>query len=382
MAADGEERVLITAQQIVRSLGTTDTAMTDDMLQILSKFDHRFSSMNDKPKKLELSTSHEVDRTATDEDLQQSKSSRPSSRGAGSSKMIESRLDHVEDVVVRWHMGYSERAKQQRIFECPEEEASTYLEAVDEVQNLLDQLSVQNKEEQQPATLERAHNVIQLAMERLEEEFRHLLAQNSRSVDPDWLFDSMAVAGSFRSSFGDDHHHTVDDAAAASEISSSGEEDAAGDEDEDVLPVARPREIVPTTVDLVHPEVVMDLSNIAQRMIAANHQLECCQVYVNCRKAVLEDSLYGLGVEKLSIEEVQKMPWDILEDTVRKWIQAMKVGALVLFASEKLLCEQVSLIISHTDSLSLLASTRPNANNHISADSLSVTPSFATQSLL
>jgi hypothetical protein len=41
-------------------------------------------------------------------------------------------------------------------------------------------------------------------------------------VDPDWLFDSMVVAGLFRSSFNDDHHHTVDDAAAASEISSFG----------------------------------------------------------------------------------------------------------------------------------------------------------------
>jgi hypothetical protein len=60
----------------------------------------------------------------------------------------------------------------------------------------------------------------------------------------------------------------------------------------------------------------------------------------------------------------------------------MKVGALVLFVSEKLLCEQVSLIISHTNSLSFFASTRPNANNHISADSLSVTPNFVTQSLL
>jgi hypothetical protein len=111
---------------------------------------------------------------------------------------------------------------------------------------------MQNKEEeQQPATLERAQNVIQLAMERLEEEFCHLLAQNSRYVDPNWLFDSMAVAGSFRSSFNDDHHYIVDDTAAASKISSSREEDAAGDEDENVLPVARPREIVPTTVDLI-----------------------------------------------------------------------------------------------------------------------------------
>jgi hypothetical protein len=88
-------------------------------------------------------------------------------------------------------------------------------------------------------------------MERLEEEFCHLLAQNSRYVDPNWLFDSMAAAGSFRSSFNDDHHHTVDDAAVVSKISSSGEEDAVGDEDENVFLVARPREIVPTTVDLI-----------------------------------------------------------------------------------------------------------------------------------
>ncbi len=120
----------------MRSLGTTDTAMTDDMLQILSNFDHRFSSMNDKPKKLEFSNSHEVGTTATDEDLQ-SKRSQPSSWGVGSSKMIELRFDHAEDVVVQWHLRYLERAKQ-RIFECPEEEASTYLEVVDEVQNLMD----------------------------------------------------------------------------------------------------------------------------------------------------------------------------------------------------------------------------------------------------
>jgi hypothetical protein len=61
----------------------------------------------------------------------------------------------------------------------------------------------------------------------------------------------MAVVGLFRSSFNDDHHHTVDDATTASDLSSSGEEDAARDEDEDVFPVARPRKVVPTTVDLI-----------------------------------------------------------------------------------------------------------------------------------
>jgi exocyst complex protein 7 len=346
-APDGEERVLMTAQHIVRSLGTTDT-MTDDMLQILSKFDHRFSSMNDMNKKQESTSSQDSDyyeaaAAAAESQQLQNHSRRPSSSNVsrnntttGSAKLRESRLDAAEDVVVRWDMGYSEQAKQQMIFECPEEEAAAYLEAVDEVQYMLDSLFLQNRE---PETQARAQNLLQLAMERLQEEFRHLLLENSRSVDPDWLFDSLAAAeaagsSSFQHSF-DDH----DDAIAAEE--SSGDDNA----DEDVAPVATPAALVQqtttTVVDLVHPDVVLDLGNIAQRMIAAKYQNECCQLYVNSRKTVLEESLYGLGVEKLSIDEVQKMPWETLEDKIKKWIQAMKVGVKVLFASEKLLCDQV-----------------------------------------
>jgi len=346
-APDGEERVLMTAQHIVRSLGTTDT-MTDDMLQILSKFDHRFSSMNDMNKKQESTSSQDSDyyeaaAAAAESQQLQNHSRRPSSSNVsrnntttGSAKLRESRLDAAEDVVVRWDMGYSEQAKQQMIFECPEEEAAAYLEAVDEVQYMLDSLFLQNRE---PETQARAQNLLQLAMERLQEEFRHLLLENSRSVDPDWLFDSLAAAeaagsSSFQHSL-DDH----DDAIAAEE--SSGDDNA----DEDVAPVATPAALVQqtttTVVDLVHPDVVLDLGNIAQRMIAAKYQNECCQLYVNSRKTVLEESLYGLGVEKLSIDEVQKMPWETLEDKIKKWIQAMKVGVKVLFASEKLLCDQV-----------------------------------------
>ncbi|CAK9222823.1 unnamed protein product [Sphagnum troendelagicum] len=99
--------------------------------------------------------------------------------------MIESRFDHAEDMVVRWHLGYSERASN-----------------------------------------------------------RGFLSARKRRLPLIWKRWT-------RSYFNDDHHHTVDDAAAASEISSSSEEDAAGDEDEDVHPVARPREIVSTTVDLI-----------------------------------------------------------------------------------------------------------------------------------
>ncbi|CAK9217495.1 unnamed protein product [Sphagnum jensenii] len=307
---DGEQRVLMTAEHIVRSLGTTDT-MTDDMLQILSKFDHRFSIMHDKKKKNAMAN--------------------------------ESSLDHAEDVIRRWDMRYSEQARQQMIFECPEEEASTYLEAVDEVQKVLDSLSVvqqqqNSRDPETTTTLERAHNLIELAMGRLQEEFRHLLVKNSRSVEPETLFDSLA-AGSFQSSLEEGENDAADDAQEDAEArESSGEEDNA---DEDVLPVARPAPLVQTTMDLVPPDVAIDLASIAQRMIAAKYQSECCMVYVNSRKTALEESLSGLWVEKLSIDEVQRMPWAAQEDKIRKWIQAMKVGVKVLLASEKLLCDQV-----------------------------------------
>jgi exocyst complex protein 7 len=361
---DGEQRVLMTAERIVRSLGTTDS-MTDDMLQILSKFDHRFSIMNDKKKKSESTSSQDSDEAAAEYQQQQqprrsssssSNSRRPSnvSRNTtvGSAMANESSLDHAEDVIGRWDMRYSEQARQQMIFECPEEEASTYLEAVDEVQKVLDSLSVvqqqQNSRDSEPtiATLERAQNLIELAMGRLQEEFRHLLVKNSRSVEPESLFDSLA-AGSFQSSLDEGEN----DAEARE---SSGEEDNA---DEDVLPVARPAPLVQTTMDLVPPDVAIDLASIAQRMIAAKYQSECCKVYVNSRKPALEESLSGLWVEKLSIDEVQRMPWAAQEDKIRKWIQAMKVGVKVLFASEKLLCDQVPLSVSLSNHVSFLSCT-------------------------
>ncbi len=104
-------------------------------------------------------------------------------------------------------------------------------------------------------------------------------------MDPNWLFDSMAVAGSFRSSFNDDHHHTVDDAAATSKIGSSGEEDAAGDEDEDVLPVARPREIVPTTMDLISSrERERELSVIVCLGVSNSRVFFLCICFLSVRR--------------------------------------------------------------------------------------------------
>lgn len=325
-ASNGEARVLLTAHHIVKALGTTDT-MTDDMIQILSKFDHRFSSMNDKKldRKVKSTSPQESD---IEPDYhpppQSSRLSSTVSRNSSQARANQFALDAAETVVEQWDMGCTEQASQRWIFECPHEEAETYFDAVDEALTLLESLRSSNRD---PGSLDRAQNILQRAMTRLEDELRHMLERYSEPVDPDWLLDSL-LAGSFK----DPLDEVVDP-----ESDSSEEDDADGED----VPVARPVEEYQTTVDLLPPEVAQDVCDIVQRLIAGGYKRECCQVYVSLRKAVLEESLYSLGVERLTIDEVQRMPWENQEDRIKKWNQAMKVGVKVLFASEKQLCEMV-----------------------------------------
>jgi exocyst complex protein 7 len=320
---DGEARVLLTAQHIVKALGTTDT-MTDDMIQILSNFDHRFSSMNEKKIELKLD-----DKEAEIEDdyHQHSRNSRASNaRNPSHARANNSTLDRAENVVVQWDAGYSEQARQKWLFENGEE-SLTYLNAVDDVLNQLESMKSHNKD---PGTLERAQNLLQLAMTRLVEELRHLLETCGKSVDPDWLLDSWA-AGYFRTPL----PNVVDPESEGSEDDE--------DDDEDDVPVAQPVGAVQTMVDLVPPDVAQDMSDIVSRLILGGMKREASQAYVSSRKNMLEESLYELGVEKLTIDEVQKMQWEVQEDKIKNWNQAIKVGVKVLFASEKQLCDKVNV---------------------------------------
>ncbi|KAL7597309.1 hypothetical protein Lser_V15G31109 [Lactuca serriola] len=94
-------------------------------------------------------------------------------------------------------------------------------------------------------------------------------------------------------------------------------------------------------VDLIHPEAIKELKAIVDRMIRSGYEKECCQVYNNVRRDVLNECLSILGVERLSIEEVQKIKWKILDEKMKKWIQAIKIMVKVLLFGEKRLCEQV-----------------------------------------
>ncbi|KAJ7536198.1 hypothetical protein O6H91_12G068300 [Diphasiastrum complanatum] len=314
---DGEERVLATAQHIVRSLGTTEN-MTDDMLNILSNFDDRFSGINTMLPKNQEPVSAEVVSTEVAEELNKA-------------------LDAAEGVILEWETVISEATSGAAIFDSSSDDGAKYLGAVDEVQNALGLLSVSESN----TTENRAQNVLQVAMARLQEEFRHLLATHSQSLDPEFLLDHFACSfnsytggadleskSSLEVSMSSNHQEALEEVASQSSV----------EEEEDVPEAELQTDPI---IDLIPPEVVKSLHEIAQRMVIAGYRRECCQVYGSLRKPVLEESLGGLGFEKLSIDEVQKTTWEVLEGRIKKWIQAMKAGVKILFASERQLCEDI-----------------------------------------
>ncbi|KAG0489278.1 hypothetical protein HPP92_008089 [Vanilla planifolia] len=94
-------------------------------------------------------------------------------------------------------------------------------------------------------------------------------------------------------------------------------------------------------IDLVHPESVLDLKDIADRMFWAGYAKELCQVYSSVRHDILNECISVLGFERMSIEEVQRTEWKALDEKMKKWILAIQVLVRVLLPEEKSLCEKI-----------------------------------------
>ena len=62
-------------------------------------------------------------------------------------------------------------------------------------------------------------------------------------------------------------------------------------------------------IDLLPDDAIVDLRAIASRMAAVGYDHECAQVYASVRKPVVDTSLRRLGVEHLSIGDVQRLEW-------------------------------------------------------------------------
>ncbi|CAN1802364.1 Exocyst complex component EXO70B1 [Linum perenne] len=289
--AGGDDRVMAAAQQIVNSLNTPKN-VREDMLLIFSSFDNRLSNITDLIKD-----------------------------DAGKAQL---KLDSAEKVIMRWD---SSRTSLPSWYDSPED-AVEYLTAVDEMLDLLDNLSIKDDANE---VVDRAETAVQVAMTRLEEEFRHILTRNTVPLDAERLYGSirkapLALVANEGEIIDDDFESfgEVDSARGSGYFHDRGA--SLGDD---------------ICVDLINPDAVWELREIADRMIRSGYEKECVQVYCSVRREALDECLAILGVEKLSIEEVQRIEWKSLDEKMKKWVQAVKIGVRVLLSGERRLCDQI-----------------------------------------
>ncbi|KAI7984303.1 Exocyst complex component EXO70B1 [Camellia lanceoleosa] len=299
MAENGEEKLIQMARHIAKTLGHTDT-MADDILQIFSNFDGRFRE------KLVEKLSDEDPRS-----LEQNL------------KALDRR---ISPYVSADHPIWSDSA-----------DASSFLDAVDELVSAIREWTPMAGDKPVAACLHRADDLLQQSMFRLEEEFRLLMDRGCESFDLT-RFQNGESAANYAFESEDD------------------EEDEDGEMigEENQIPVAYPVADYDFVIDALPSGTISDLHEIAKRMVAAGYGKECSHAYSCCRRDFLEESLSRLGLQKLSIEEVQKMPWSDLEDEIDRWTKAANVALRILFPSERRLCDRVFFGFSTAADLSFM----------------------------
>ncbi|KAK4274871.1 hypothetical protein QN277_018038 [Acacia crassicarpa] len=306
MAENGEEKLLAVARHIAKTLGHNNN-MADDILQIFSNFDGRFSREN-------LS-----DKVAHDD---------PTGR-AVLDLTVKSLDRRISQYVSLDHPIWADAA-----------DSAAYLEAIDELIATLAKWSPMASDKTVRACLVRAEDILQQAMFRVEDEFRTLMELGGESFDLTRAHGNGESTGNLSFDSEEDEDPEV--------------EGVIGNGEDDQIPVAQPVADYDIVIDALPSATINDLHEIAKRMVVAGFGKECSHVYSSCRREFLEESFSRLGLQKLSIEDVHKMQWQDLEDEIERWLKASNVALRILFPSERRLCDRVFFGFSAASDLSFM----------------------------
>jgi exocyst complex component 7 len=235
---------------------------------------------------------------------------------------VAAELEAAERVGMRWYstaLGSSAGGDEQILFDggADRSVAERFLRAVDELRRLASLSPTADGSPRRASTVGGGGgggSAVQVAMARLEDEFRHVLSSRALDLEVEALAGLCSLSLSDATDVGDD-----DDSSVSSSVGRRSS----------YRSMLNIREI-----DLFRMDVINDLRAIASCMAAAGYCRECVTVYGSVRKPVVDSALRRLGVEKLSIGDVQRLDWDVLEAKIRRWIRAARAAVRGLFASE------------------------------------------------
>ncbi|URE29792.1 Exo70 exocyst complex subunit [Musa troglodytarum] len=267
--------------------------------------------------------------------------------GSGGAAAVEGDLEAAEKLIMQWDSTASSAGDERMLFDGGDRsDAERFLRAVDEIRRSISEpiATGSPRRSSSSASHSSSENAIQIAMARLEDEFRNLLLTRPNEIEVDELVDLSTL--SMKSSAAGEGSGDLSDAEEGGGVD-GGEEHAFLSETVEGSSSSRiRRSSMQSTrsireIDLLPSDAVDDLRSIAERMIAAGYGRECVQVYAGARKAAVDMCLRQLGVEKHSIGEVQRLEWDALEAKIRRWIRAAKICVRIVFSSERRLCDRV-----------------------------------------
>ncbi|XP_073152555.1 exocyst complex component EXO70A1-like [Henckelia pumila] len=244
--------------------------------------------------------------------------------------------DSPEEIIFSWDSSAAVDSRDKMIFESDRCDIDRYLDAVDELQRSMDSVAISG-------TSSSASSALQIAMARLEDEFRNILLSHSSPIDAESLTDSTQPW--FHSSISS-RSDSLEENSQEFEFKEEMEGSFVKQLEHSDSCVSNASSCYKSAssirgVDLISSDAVYDLHCIAERMIAAGFSRECIQVYASVRKSAVDASFRRLGIEKLGIGDIQRLEWEAVERKIRRWIRATRICVRVLFASEKRLCEQI-----------------------------------------
>ncbi|THG11205.1 exocyst complex component EXO70B1-like [Camellia sinensis] len=230
------------------------------------------------------------------------------------SKILESRI-------VRYYSANSPKK-----FGKMMEDDSFFLEAVRRISKLTTAFGDFPSTSITTLSLNRISMVLQRAMSFLEEEFRYLL-ENSRNYSDSHSNSNSKVLRAKQSSF-NSNSNSNSNSSKQEDSDRCGVPDSDSNAGEQAFPA-------------YSPEAVNRMSTIASAMILAGYETECYQVFNIARRNLFNEAMKNLDFDTISIEDVQRMQWELLEGEIGTWIKVVKQCATVLFPGERKLCDSV-----------------------------------------
>nr|XP_043635829.1 exocyst complex component EXO70B1-like [Erigeron canadensis] len=290
MTENGEEKLIAVARHIAKTLGHTDNAMADDILQIFSNFDGRLRN------KL----------TETDD---------------GDHHQRDSNKQRLDQIIKSLDRQISRYVVIDRPIWSDSSDAISFLDIVDELVDVVREYTpIGVSDKGVTACLDRAEDLLQQAMFRLEEEFKLLLDNGYNVYDND-----------------NDNENDENDEEGVND----GNENEDDDDDYVEIPVAHPVSDYNIVIDALPAGTIKDLHEIAKRMVNAGYGKECSLAYSVCRREFLEESLSRLGLRKGNAVVGAGLGDEDDEVEIDKWIKGINMAVRVFYPSERRLCDRV-----------------------------------------